>query len=66
MRVIKVEMIFSYQCKVRVRRSGEGSIRWWCRFNALVLTREGRRRDKALPEDEAETASSPWLNGKEA
>jgi hypothetical protein len=39
---------------------------WWCRFNASVLTREGMRQDKALPEDKAEVASSYWFNGKEA
>jgi hypothetical protein len=34
-------------------------------FNASVLTWEIRRWDKALPKDEAKTASSSWLNGKE-
>jgi hypothetical protein len=28
------------------------------------LTQEGRQRDKALSEDEADAASSSWLNGK--
>jgi hypothetical protein len=44
----------------------EGSLWRWCRFDASVLAREGRRRDKALPEDEAEATGSTWLNGKEA
>jgi hypothetical protein len=43
---------------VGVERSEEGSLRWWCKFNALVSAREGRRRDKALPEDEVEAVSS--------
>jgi hypothetical protein len=38
----------------------------WCGFNALVSAREGRWRDKVLPKDEAEAASSYWLHGKEA
>jgi hypothetical protein len=50
---------------VGVERSEEGSLRRWCRFNASVSTREGRR-DKALPEDEVETARPSWLNEKEA
>jgi hypothetical protein len=50
---------------VGVGWSGEGSLRWWCRFNASVLTRDGRRRDKALLEDEVEAASLSWLNVKE-
>jgi hypothetical protein len=41
-------------------------MQWWCRFNALVLASEGRRPDEALLKDEAEAASSSWLNGKEA
>jgi hypothetical protein len=36
----------------------EGDQQWWCRFNASVLAREGRRRDEALLEDEAEAANS--------
>jgi hypothetical protein len=38
---------------------------WWlqCRFN--VSAREGRQQDEALLKDEAETASSSWLRGKE-
>jgi hypothetical protein len=51
---------------VGVRRSGEGSLRRWCEFNASVLAGEGRRRDKALQEDEVEVASSSSLNRKEA
>jgi hypothetical protein len=51
---------------VGVGQFGEGSLRRWYGFNASVSTREGGRRDEALPEDEAETASSSWLNGKEA
>jgi hypothetical protein len=51
---------------VGVERFEVGSIQWWCRFNASVLAREGRRQDKALSEDEAEAVSSSWLNGKEA
>jgi hypothetical protein len=38
---------------VGVRRSREAGRRRRCRFNALVLTREGRRPDEALQEDEA-------------
>jgi hypothetical protein len=49
-----------------VGRSEEGSVWRWCGFNASVLARDGRRRDKALPEDEAEAGSLSWLNGKEA
>jgi hypothetical protein len=45
-------------------QSEEGSLRRWCEFNASVLAQDGRRRDKALLEDEAEVASSSWLNGK--
>jgi hypothetical protein len=40
-----------------VERSEEDSLRRWCGFNASVLTREERRRNKALPEDEAEGTS---------
>jgi hypothetical protein len=50
---------------VGVGRSREGSLRRWCEFNALVSAQEGRRWDKALPNDEVEAASSTWLNGKE-
>jgi hypothetical protein len=42
----------------------EGGQRRWCGFNTSVSAREGRRRDEALSEDEAEAASSSWLNGK--
>jgi hypothetical protein len=51
---------------MRVSWSGEGSLRRWCRFNASVLAREGKRQDEALLEDEVNAASSSWLNGKEA
>jgi hypothetical protein len=51
---------------VRVGRSGEGSLQRWCRFNTLVSAREGRRPNKAFPEDEVEAVNSSWLNGKEA
>jgi hypothetical protein len=51
---------------VGVGRSGEGGRRWWCKFNVLVFAQEGRRRDEALPENEAEAASSSSLHGKEA
>jgi hypothetical protein len=44
----------------------EGSLRWWYGFNALVSARDGRRRNKVLPKDEAEATSTSWLNGKEA
>jgi hypothetical protein len=65
-RVTKVKMTFLYQWRIGVGRSGEGD-RWWrCGFNASVLAREGRRRDEALPKDEAEAASSSWLNREEA
>jgi hypothetical protein len=30
--------------------------RWWCRFNASVLTREGRQQDVAFSKDKAEAA----------
>jgi hypothetical protein len=43
----------------------EDSLHWWCRFNTSVSAQKGRRRDKALSEDEAEVASSSWLNEKE-
>jgi hypothetical protein len=46
-------------------RSGDGGQWWWCGFNALVSAREGRRRDKALPEDEAEAVTLSWLHGIE-
>jgi hypothetical protein len=49
-----------------VGRSREGSLRRWCEFNASVSAQNGRRQDKTLLEDEVETVSSSWLNGKEA
>jgi hypothetical protein len=51
---------------VGVGQSGEGDLLWWYGFNALISPQEGRRRDKALPDDEAEATDSSWLNGKEA
>jgi hypothetical protein len=42
----------------------KGSLGRWCGFNASVSAREGRQRDEALLEDEAEAVSSSWLNGK--
>jgi hypothetical protein len=64
-RVIKVEMTFLWQWRVIVERSGEGYQQRWCEFNALILAREGRRRDETLPKDEVEATSSPWLHRKE-
>jgi hypothetical protein len=64
-RVIKVKMTFLWQLRVIVERSGEGYQQRWCGFNALILAREGGRRDETLPEDEVEAASSPWLHRKE-
>jgi hypothetical protein len=43
---------------MRVKRSREGSLWWWCEFNASVSVREGRRQDKALSKDEAEAVNS--------
>jgi hypothetical protein len=40
-RVIKFEMNFLYQLRVKVGRSGKGILRQWCRFNILVFDREG-------------------------
>jgi hypothetical protein len=48
-----------------VRWSTRDDRRRWYRFNASVLTREGRRGNEALPKDEAEPLSSSWFNGKE-
>jgi hypothetical protein len=62
----KVEMTFLQQWRVGVGWSREGGRRRWCVLIALVSAREGRRRDEALPEDEAEAAISSWLNLKEA
>jgi hypothetical protein len=39
---------------------------WWCGFNALISTRDGRQCDETLSEDEAVVASLSWLHGKEA
>jgi hypothetical protein len=50
---------------MRVRSSEEGGQQQWCRFNASISVREGRRHDEALPEDEAEATNSSWLHGKE-
>jgi hypothetical protein len=50
---------------VGVDWSREGSLRRMCGFNASVLALDGRRRDKALPENKAEAMSSSWLNEKE-
>jgi hypothetical protein len=57
-RVVKLEIIFLMQWRVKVGRSRDGSLQWWCGFNASVSTREGRRRDKVLPKDEAVVVSS--------
>jgi hypothetical protein len=56
--------------KVEMRRVGVGLFRedgrWGlCGFSALFLTREGRRWDEPLPEDEAEIVSSSWFHAKE-
>jgi hypothetical protein len=48
---------------VRVGWSREDSQLQWCRFNASILARDGRRRDKTLPKNKVEAASSSWLNG---
>jgi hypothetical protein len=40
-RVAKVEMMFLYQWRVRVGRSGEGGLLWWCGFNASISTERG-------------------------
>jgi hypothetical protein len=44
----------------------EGGWPWCCGFNASILTRDEKRLDEVLPEDEAEAASLSWLYGKEA
>jgi hypothetical protein len=49
---------------VGARRFREGSVQWWCGFNASVSAREGRQRDKVLQEDETDAATSSWLNEK--
>jgi hypothetical protein len=51
---------------VGLGQSGEGGQRWWYRFNALVLAREGRRQDEALLKDKVEAVSLSSLHGKEA
>jgi hypothetical protein len=43
---------------VGVGLSEEGGRRWWCGFNASILTREVRRQDEALSKDEVEATSS--------
>jgi hypothetical protein len=50
---------------VKVGRSREGSLQRWYEFNTSVSAQDGRRRDKALSEDEAEVGMSFWLNGEE-
>jgi hypothetical protein len=50
---------------MKVSLSRNGDQRQWYRFSISILTREGRRRDEALPEDEAEAVSLSWLHGKE-
>jgi hypothetical protein len=57
-RVVNIKMAFLWQWRVGVRLSEEGGRRWWSKFNASILAREGRRRDEALSEDEAEAVSS--------
>jgi hypothetical protein len=52
--------------KVGVRLSAEGSRQRWCGFNASVSALEERRWVEALPEDEADAASSSWFHVKEA
>jgi hypothetical protein len=51
---------------VEVEQSEEGGQQWRCRFNISVLAQEGKRWNEALPDDEAEVATSSWLYGKEA
>jgi hypothetical protein len=66
-RVAKVKMtFFLLQWRVVVEWSREGGWQQWCGFNASISAREGRRRDEALPEDEAGAVSSSWLHRKEA
>jgi hypothetical protein len=45
---------------------GEGGRLLWCGFNASVLTREGRRRDEALPKDKVEAAPERGKGGDDA
>jgi hypothetical protein len=56
--VANVEIVFLYQWRVRVRLSGKGGWRQWCRSNASVSAREGRGYDESLLEDEAEAVNS--------
>jgi hypothetical protein len=44
----------------------EDGWRRWCRFNASVSAREGRRQNETLSKDEAEAASLSLLHWKEA
>jgi hypothetical protein len=43
---------------------GEDSLRWWCEFNTSILAQEGRRRDKALTEDEADVRARLGSTGR--
>jgi hypothetical protein len=52
--------------RVGVGRVREGEWRWWCRFNASILTQEGRRQNEMLSKDEVKAISSSWLHRKEA
>jgi hypothetical protein len=47
-----------------VGRSAEVSLRRWCGFNASILTREWRRRDKALLKDEVDAVSLSCSMGR--
>jgi hypothetical protein len=49
---------------VRVGLSKGDDRRRWYGFNALISTREGRRQDEALPEDEIKAASSSSIGSK--
>jgi hypothetical protein len=40
-KAVKVELTFLEQCRVGVRRSGDGDRWWWCGFNASISAREG-------------------------
>jgi hypothetical protein len=50
--VINAEMIFLHQKRVRVRRSREGNLQLWCRFNASVSVpvREGETVGQSVAE----------------
>jgi hypothetical protein len=65
-RVDKIEMIFLYLWRVRVKLSREDGRPQWCRFNISVSAQERRQHDEVLPEDEADAVSSSWLYKKEA